>query len=485
MATSPTIAGRGRTGVALAGGAVAIAAAGVGYMLYQPAAERPQPGVAPPAVTAPAPPPPPPPWTADQLGDLAAAAERADAEGLRASDYAADALRRAVAEHRTGADVDRLAAGAALDLAHDYAAGRVRGRHRFNWYIDYQGADQAGLAAAIVEARQGGRLGAWLTGLLPTAPDYAALKAALADTPADDWWRRDRIKANLERWRWLPRDFGHGDTLYVNLPTYRLQVRHDGETLETYRAVIGATDMPTPALSAAVRRVFVNPDWIVPASIVRKSHIRPGGRYEFSARPGGGVRVRLKPGPGNPLGKVKIELPNALAIYFHDTPSKGLFSADARTFSHGCVRVQNIAALAGSLVADRDRYDAAMAGAQTRSFAPVHPLRADIVYLTLVGDEATDGLRDVGDPYRMDEALAAAIEGRKPRAAPAAPAAIPADSPPPLPATPAEDPDDRSVAAAARPSPAPVPVPVPVLPLRLPLDATIPGSQPPADNHLQ
>ena len=39
-------------------------------------------------------------------------------------------------------------------------------------------------------------------------------------------------------------------------------------------------------------------------------------------------------------------MPNKLAVYMHDTPSKGLFGADYRFLSHGCVRVQGVYDLA-------------------------------------------------------------------------------------------------------------------------------------------
>lgn len=355
------------------------------------------------------------PWTMAQLRELIDAVRSAEQEGLRPADYKFSELEAAAASGRAAPRVDAIATAAAAALAHDYAAGRVKNRHRFNWYIDYAGPDRAELAARITEARERGQLGSWLAGLLPTSPDYRSLRAALANTSRDDGQRRDRIIANLERWRWLPQDFGTGDQLYVNLPTYQLQVISNGEVTQTYRAVIGATDMPTPVLSATVRQVIANPDWIVPASIVRRSHLTPGSssRYIFKTRPNGTLRVRQKPGPGNALGRVKIEFPNAHAIYFHDTPSKSLFGANARAFSHGCVRVQDIEALALSLVARPDRFTTALAGDKTRSFSPARVWKANIIYLTLVA--AADGsLSDVGDPYKMDEKLAAALQGRKP-----------------------------------------------------------------------
>ncbi len=390
------------------------------------------------------------------MEDLLGAVEQADAEGLRASDYRVEAL-RAAAGQRHHASIDALANTAALALAHDFAAGRVRNRHRFNWYIDYGGPGTAELERGIIAARTQGKLNEWLNGLLPTAPAYRALRDALASTAPDDRDRRDRIRANMERWRWLPRDFSSADQLYVNLPTYRLDVVQRGHTIASYRAVIGAIDMPTPALSVPVRQVIANPDWIVPQSIVRRSHLRPGAssKYIFTTRPDGTVRVRQKPGPGNALGRVKIVFPNPLAIYFHDTPSRSLFGASERAFSHGCVRVQNIAALAASLVARPDRFGDALAGTQTRGFAPAHGWQANIAYLTLVPDEA-GRLVDVGDPYRMDELLAGALDGRAaPGKAPAPLApAVPKSATEPLPEPPSDlgprsDPDDVLIKSPA------------------------------------
>jgi murein L,D-transpeptidase YcbB/YkuD len=376
-------------------------------------------------------------WTSSQLDDLLEVIQQAEAEGLRTSDYNIDELRATAGEKQIGARVSALASTSALALAHDFAAGRIRNRHRFNWYIDYVGSSPANLAVSLLAARTQGKLKDWLRGLLPTSSAYHALRKALAATPLSDTEYRAKIRANMERWRWLPRDFERADQLYVNLPTYRLDVVQSGRTTASYRAVIGATDMPTPALSVAVTQIIANPDWIVPASIVRRSHLRPGAssRYIFSTRPDGTMRVRQKPGPGNALGRVKIVFPNPLAIYFHDTPAKALFGANARAFSHGCIRVQNIAALAASLVAKPGQFDAALSGTETRSFSPAQTWRANIVYLTMVPDEA-GVLADVGDPYQLDAPLVAALDGTKPptrRLAPAPIATLHKAAPPTLP----------------------------------------------------
>ena len=53
----------------------------------------------------------------------------------------------------------------------------------------------------------------------------------------------------------------------------------------------------------------------------------------------GELIVRQPPGNRNALGFIKFMFPNEHAVYLHDTPSRGLFSATRRAYSHGCVRV--------------------------------------------------------------------------------------------------------------------------------------------------
>ncbi|HYC25812.1 MAG TPA: L,D-transpeptidase family protein, partial [Roseiarcus sp.] len=56
--------------------------------------------------------------------------------------------------------------------------------------------------------------------------------------------------------------------------------------------------------------------------------------------------LRQDSGASNSLGAIRIGMPNKLAVYMHDTPSKNLFGADYRFLSHGCVRVQGVYDLA-------------------------------------------------------------------------------------------------------------------------------------------
>jgi murein L,D-transpeptidase YcbB/YkuD len=197
------------------------------------------------------------------------------------------------------------------------------------------------------------------------------------------------IIANMEAWRWMPRDFGQFHVM-VNIPEFRLWVKKDGQAVHTTRVVIGKTKHKTPVFSDEIEHVVVNPYWHVPYSIAKKELLPrfksdPGyvlrSNYEVLARVGAGYRVidpysvdwhnlsarsmpriRQRPGSRNALGSVKFMFPNKHAVYLHDTPSKSLFRKDYRAYSHGCVRVENPMEFADALL----QYDEKWSGKRLR-----------------------------------------------------------------------------------------------------------------------
>ena len=64
--------------------------------------------------------------------------------------------------------------------------------------------------------------------------------------------------------------------------------------------------------------------------------------------------MRQPPGPRNALGTVKFIFPNKYNIYLHDTPSQHLFSREVRTFSHGCIRLDDPHDFAYALLAKQE-----------------------------------------------------------------------------------------------------------------------------------
>jgi murein L,D-transpeptidase YcbB/YkuD len=179
----------------------------------------------------------------------------------------------------------------------------------------------------------------------------------------------------------------------------------------------------TPVFQNQISSVIFRPFWNVPPSIQRKE-LGPAIRrdpnylkkhdYEAVSMPGGGFRIRQRPGDRNSLGLVKFSLPNVHDVYLHDTPEQALFGRTRRDFSHGCIRVEDPVALATWVLKDnegwtRDKIEAAMHGDKTFSVTLPHPIPVLIVYGT--GFAAEDGLAHfLPDIYAEDKALLEALK---------------------------------------------------------------------------
>jgi murein L,D-transpeptidase YcbB/YkuD len=159
----------------------------------------------------------------------------------------------------------------------------------------------------------------------------------------------DIVLANMERWRWMPRDLGNTYVM-VNIPDYSLRVVHNNKLVWKTKIVVGQPAKPTPLLSADMKFITVNPTWNVPPSIIQNEYLpalqqdpqaldRIGLKVEQNAD--GTVRIYQPPGDRNALGRIRFNFPNKFLVYQHDTPDKYLFARDKRAYSHGCMRVEN------------------------------------------------------------------------------------------------------------------------------------------------
>ena len=165
----------------------------------------------------------------------------------------------------------------------------------------------------------------------------------------------------------------------VNLPSTSVEAVENGRVVHRYVAIVGDPEHPSPEISAQIQVINLNPTWTVPISIIKKEIIPrmqrdPGylTRAKIRILDGSGQEINPKSvnwsteraanytlrqdsGAGNSLGSIRIGMPNKLAVYMHDTPSKGLFGADYRFLSHGCVRVQGVYDYAAWLLARNGR----------------------------------------------------------------------------------------------------------------------------------
>jgi murein L,D-transpeptidase YcbB/YkuD len=342
-------------------------------------------------------------WSADRATQLLAYVEQVGGDGLSPASYSPERLRAAMGDD---AARSRVADEIFLKLAADLSGGSVRGADRVSWYMAPSGADDSERQRLLQQAKRGD-VAQVLNGLLPKHPQYALLKNAL--NKPENASKRDLIRTNMERWRWLPRNLGERHII-VNVPAYTAAIVENGEVIARHKTVVGALKTPTPQLSATVTAVTFNPWWTVPQSIVRTM----SGFGGYEVRQGNGYRiVRQPPGPRNALGRIKIEMPNEHAIYLHDTPSQNLFNQERRAYSHGCIRTHNIRSFAETLLAptgewNRGKIDQAINTGKTQQARLAAPIPVYIAYFTAAatGDGSLVTYADIyGRDGRVRQAL--------------------------------------------------------------------------------
>ncbi|MBK8197481.1 MAG: L,D-transpeptidase family protein [Acidobacteria bacterium] len=301
-----------------------------------------------------------------------------------------------------------------------------------------------------------------LDALAPTTPMYWSLVAELKTQRAALAGLKDAagiaaaeariasLRAGLERLRWLAHD-APPRQIMANIPTFEVMAFENGSETSRRAAVFGQLTRQTPEFSDAVEYVVFNPWWDVPDSIARRDKLAqfrrdPGAvsrlGYRIVDRSGNAVspssidwqavsssafpyHIRQAPGPANALGQVKFVFPNPDAVYLHDTPEKNLFARQVRTFSSGCIRVQDPVGLASWVLKDTpgwddDRIAAAVASGDETKATLAAPVPIDIVYLTAI--PSADGtVVYAPDIYGRDASLLEALASpmRPPAQAPA------------------------------------------------------------------
>jgi murein L,D-transpeptidase YcbB/YkuD len=368
------------------------------------------PAAAPAAPVAPAASPLAADWSRADAEALLAYIERVDKEGLDPADYKPAALREAIGAR--GDALDAVATSTFLKLAGDLMFGHVRGDNRMDWHVkddSWNVYDQQALLDRAVK----GEVAQTLESLLPTHPQYAALKKLLDDSSVDSKIR-DRVRINMDRWRWLPRDLG-SKYVIVNVPAYTVALVENGQTLNRRRAVAGAIKTPTPSLSATITGAIFNPWWEVPQSITPEVR---GKRGYVAVKDDSGkvIRWRQPPGPANALGRVKLVMGNPHAIYLHDTNAKNLFNRQARAFSHGCIRTEDAVGFAETLLEGTDwgrpKIDQTLASGKATQANLAAPVPVYIVYFTVAA--TSDGPpMSYADLYGRDGKVLAALSDRK------------------------------------------------------------------------
>jgi murein L,D-transpeptidase YcbB/YkuD len=352
---------------------------------------------------------------------------------------------------------------ALLALGREVAMGRARPESiSGTWKARRTAPDFAGTLNRAIDDD----LAAWLDGIRPAHPEYAALQTALrglydlqeqgapppgapaasgaprapgaAATPPAVPSLDDQIKAvrvNMDRWRWMPDTFGERHLL-VNIPYYHVIAREQGKQVFVSRVVVGKPATRTPIFSAKMTTVIFSPYWHIPDTIVvgetapaavRDPAYLTRNQIEIlRVGDAGGTRVnpstvnwddpdelkslafRQRPGAANALGHVKFLFPNPFDVYLHDTPADQLFERSGRAFSHGCIRVAEPQALAEYVLRGhpdwpRERIVQAMRAGVEKAVPLKEGIPVHVVYFTAWVDEA--GALQLGpDIYGYDAA---------------------------------------------------------------------------------
>ena len=263
-----------------------------------------------------------------------------------------------------------------------------------------------------------------------------------------------RIKtviANMERWRWLPRNLGDRH-LMVNIPEFRFRVMNQNQVVHSERVVTGKRTNQTAVFSDEMEFIVFNPNWYPPQSIIR-NEIIPGARrnpqyisrnnllvtnsrgkkinpqlVKWTSSSTRKLSFRQPPGPRNVLGEMKFLFPNKHAIYLHDTPTKSLFKRTVRAYSHGCVRVRNPRKLAELILSDdkgwtKRKIARIIASGSNNRITLTKKFPVHLSYFTAWVD-AKSGPKFFSDIYRHDRKVLAALSGKTIPRDPADPKAL-------------------------------------------------------------
>jgi len=241
----------------------------------------------------------------------------------------------------------------------------------------------------------------------------------------------DRAILSLERWRW--RSTFPDRYIWINIPEYMLRLYYNDSLLSEHRVVVGKMDTKTPQLESKITSIMSYPYWTVPYSITSKEMLpalkkNPGymaknhyklfnkdtevdpysvnwSKIRENSFP---YKVRQEPGTHNSLGIIKFEFSNPFGVYVHDTPSKGLFGTDIRSYSHGCIRCNLPDSLARFILRRDDQritadsLDSMLFKEQHRSIRLKHSVPIKVDYITVTTD-FDNKLIFHPDVYRRDE----------------------------------------------------------------------------------
>jgi len=201
------------------------------------------------------------------------------------------------------------------------------------------------------------------------------------------------VQLNLKRIRTMKKSNSEL-FIIINIPEFVLRYCKADTLLLSMKVIVGKYNTPTKRIQSQLTSIIFWPYWNIPNSILTKE-ILPSIRKDKNFLQKNQMewhdgKLRQLPGPWNALGQIKFVFTNTYNIYIHDTPTKHLFQKHKRSFSHGCVRLENAYGLALLLMQMEKMDEKKMADLLTDyNEKKIHlntPVEVDIVYLTATID---------------------------------------------------------------------------------------------------
>lgn len=179
----------------------------------------------------------------------------------------------------------------------------------------------------------------------------------------------EKLIVNLERLRWI-KDGKPNRFIIVNIPASQLWAVEDGKVKVSMPVVVGRKKRPTPSFVTMVHGMRFNPTWTVPPTIEKEDiwpklkenplYFNDKGMELYQKQ--GEDYVTVDPasvdwinmsedelytykmvqnaGDNNPLGRIRVLMPNSQNVYLHDTNHPEVFEQSDRAQSSGCVRME-------------------------------------------------------------------------------------------------------------------------------------------------
>lgn len=247
---------------------------------------------------------------------------------------------------------------------------RILGDYTYDHPLSNQHFFDSRLSAAVIAFQR--RHGLKVDGIVG-----ANTRKAMNVSPRERW---QQLLVNKQR-EVVDRVAERPDYIEINIPDYQLRYFRNGEVVSQMRVIVGKKERPTPVMNSTLKALEINPDWNVPKRIAYED-ILPKLQDERAAFDKLGVklvkgwhdepnvvaveeldmekfyrgavaeqhRFWQPPGESNPLGQLKFIFPNDFSIYMHGTPGMHLFDEPRRTFSSGCIRIEDPMGLARLLL---------------------------------------------------------------------------------------------------------------------------------------